>query len=201
MGAKGTNLGNILDNPQEGSNPGGEKMQKIFFTDLAEKGFSTVRIPVHWDTHTQGQPPYKIDADWLDRIEEVVGWCLDANLVCCVNFQHDDWIGEHLLDPSFKRGLLPRFQAIWEQIATRFEGRAVVPWPGKGVLIYEAYNEPHPLSGGNCSVANSVADANMDKIHSTALSTIRSHDERRIVPPLVARTRATQPWATWASAR
>ncbi|KAI0533022.1 putative cellulase [Xylaria digitata] len=88
----GWNLGNTLDaTPDEGSwnNP---PVQAETFTDIKAAGFKSVRIPVTYADHFVGASPgWEIDADWLQRVSDVVDMALDAGLYVLTNVHHDSW--------------------------------------------------------------------------------------------------------------
>lgn len=75
---RGINLGNTLEPPFEGA-WNNAPAEEHYFDDFAAAGFSTVRIPVRWDEHTQDAPPYAVDSAWMDRVAEVLGWALRSN--------------------------------------------------------------------------------------------------------------------------
>ncbi len=132
----GINLGNVLEAPTEGA--WAPAAQQYFFDDYVTQNFTRVRIPVRWDKHTGAAPPYAIDAAFLARVQEVVGWSLARNLSTIVNSHHDDWVSS-ANDTAFAAAL-PRFVAIWRQVAAAFSG-------APATLSFEVANEPvAPLS-------------------------------------------------------
>ena len=102
----------------------------------AEAGFKTIRIPVTWYAHMDNTLS-EIDDVYLDRIEEVVGYALDAGLYCIINVHHDcgdnakTWL---LADWANYADISARFRNIWTQVATRFKD-----YDQK--LLFESYNE------------------------------------------------------------
>lgn len=65
----GINLGNVLDAPQEGA--WAQPAQEYYFEDYVKAGFKSVRVPVRWDKHTLASPPWTVDAQFMDRVEQV----------------------------------------------------------------------------------------------------------------------------------
>ncbi|MBO4341434.1 MAG: cellulase family glycosylhydrolase [Bacteroidales bacterium] len=105
-------------------------------TSLYSAGFRTIRIPITWYAHMDS-PTSTIDAVFLDRIEEVVNYALDAGLYCIINVHHDAgsnknrWIYADIDDyPTITTG----FQNVWGQIAERFRDYSFK-------LLFEGYNE------------------------------------------------------------
>jgi endoglucanase len=153
----GINLGNTLDAPAEGS--WAPKAQASFFAEYKAKGFTNVRIPIQWGHHLAAAAPYGVDPVFMDRVAEVVGWCLAHDLVCTINTHHDEW-----LEDAFASGL-PRFASLWKQIAVRFANASEN-------LLFEVYNEPH--------AAQFTAD-NLNAMNARVLPIIRAHNPKRIV--------------------
>lgn len=112
----GTNLGDTLEAPLEGD--WHRPAQEYYFSDFKAAGFSTVRIPIRWDNHTEVVPPYTVNVTWMQRVQEVVGWCLAQNLQCIINSHWDTWLDQ--ADDAAFQAALPRYQAIWEQVSRRF---------------------------------------------------------------------------------
>jgi endoglucanase len=98
---RGLNLGNVLSAPVEGNWSGVATEQ--YFTEVAEAGFSNVRIPIDFfGTRTSGDTSqfsvsantayvgsgndFVVDASYLDRLEQVIGWGLSKNLVIILDF-------------------------------------------------------------------------------------------------------------------
>lgn len=130
----GINLGNVLEAPTEGA--WAPPAQEYYFDDYVAAGFTRVRVPVRWDQHMSRSPPYAIDAPFMARVHQVVGWGLARNLTVVVNSHHDDWADS---SANFSR-VLPRFLALWQQVADSF---ASVP---DEALLFEVINEPVSLT-------------------------------------------------------
>ena len=128
----GTNLGNTLEAPLEGQ--WAPAAQEHFFEDFKAAGFATIRIPVRWDNHTALAPPYTVNATWMARVQTVVGWCTARGLQCIINSHWDAWLDTNST-PAFAAAL-PRFAAIWAQVAAAFAG-------APETLYFESFNEPH----------------------------------------------------------
>lgn len=129
MGAIGINLGNTLDAPEEGQ--WAPVAKESFFQEYRSKNFTNVRVPVQWGHHfVSNDPNFTISSDFLDRVEQVVDWSLTHGFVTVVNAHHDEWFEDGYPNS------LPKFEALWTQIATRFANKTQD-------LLFEIYNEPH----------------------------------------------------------
>ncbi|MBK8029609.1 MAG: glycoside hydrolase family 5 protein [Anaerolineae bacterium] len=122
------NLGNMLEAPNEGE--WGLSVEEYYFQTIADAGFDAVRIPTKWSGHADFEPPYTIDPNFFARMDEVIGWALDANLTVILNIHHYD---ELAWEPEAHLG---RVLALWDQIGAHY-----ADYPD--TLIFEAMNEPN----------------------------------------------------------
>ncbi|WP_198586967.1 cellulase family glycosylhydrolase [Glycomyces xiaoerkulensis] len=131
----GWNLGNSLDSVGEDETAwGNPRITQDLIQNISDEGFNSIRIPVTWDDHQGPAPDYAIESDYLDRVEEVVGWALDADLYVLINIHHDSWIW--MADMQNNRAeVMDRYEVIWNELADRF--RDAPP-----ELLFESVNEP-----------------------------------------------------------
>ena len=111
-----------------------------------EAGFRTIRVPVTWYPHLDSSD--HIDPEWMQRVEEVVGYVLDEGMYCVINVHHDAgdqntcWLRA---DMERMDEILPRFTAIWQQLAERFNkyGEKLI-FEGWGEIIdkHGVWNRP-----------------------------------------------------------
>ncbi len=129
----GWNLGNSLDASPTETSWGNAPATQELIQQVAAQGFKSIRIPVTWNQYVGPAPDYTIDPAWLDRVQQVVDWAIDADLYVMLNMHHDSvWIRSM---PADHDAVLARFNAIWSQIAPRFRD-----YPNK--LHFESINEP-----------------------------------------------------------
>ncbi|MGN0255800.1 MAG: glycoside hydrolase family 5 protein, partial [Chordicoccus sp.] len=142
MGA-GWNLGNALDAyDSTGGNEtawGNPKVSKDLIDAVKNAGFKTIRIPVTYMNHIGKAPDYKIDTDWLNRINEVVNYAISDDLYTVIDIHadanHDTVNGSWLLvDSDNQTEIENEFQKVWAQIADRFKTY-------DSRLIFESMNE------------------------------------------------------------
>jgi aryl-phospho-beta-D-glucosidase BglC (GH1 family) len=157
MMGHGINIGNSLEAPTETS-WGNPAIVEGNFDDYKAAGFTSIRIPITWGTHTGLSSPYAISASFLNRVEQVVDWALARGFIVIINAHHDSWIKENFTDAN-----IARFDSIWSQIATRFKDKS-------DHLLFEIINEPYPLS-----------QSNVDTLNAKVLSIIRRTNPTRIV--------------------
>lgn len=137
-----------------------------WFDAVAAAGFKVVRIPVTWHPHMDAN--WTIKEPWINRVEEVVNYALNAGLYCILNVHHDTGDGGWLcadnnnLDP-----IAQKFESLWVQIANRFNKYGEK-------LLFEGYNEMldaqnswvEPVAGGYEAV-NKLAQKFVDTVRST----------------------------------
>ena len=136
---QGVNLGNILEAPYEGN--WGVMLDPIDLELIAGKGFKSVRAPIRWDGRGNDAlrsfwralrtEPYTVDPRFFARVDSLIDWSRRNRLLLVINDHHHD-----SLFANYEREV-PRFLAIWEQIAERYKGL-----PNDSVA-FEILNEPH----------------------------------------------------------
>lgn len=115
----------------------GTKTTKELISELKAAGFKSIRIPVSWHNHVDAD--YNISEDWMNRVEEVVGWAYDEGMYIIINIHHDN--DEKHEFPSYaKLDQSKKYvTAIWKQVADRFADY-------DEHLIFETMNEPRMVN-------------------------------------------------------
>jgi aryl-phospho-beta-D-glucosidase BglC (GH1 family) len=131
---RGINLGNTLEPPTEGGWNNGPAEEEYFDAYL-EAGFTNIRIPVRWDQHTANAAPFAVNETWMNRVEEVVDWGLSRGFIITLNGHHEDWLKNDYGNATLRA----RYDAIWEQIAERFQDKT-------DRLLFEIINEPFGMT-------------------------------------------------------
>ena len=192
---RGINLGNVLSAPVEGNWSGAATEQ--YFIDVAEAGFSNVRIPIDFfgtrtsgdtsqysananTTFTGSRADFIVNPLYFDRLEQVIGWGLTQNLVIVLDFHgatlksefiytFDESEDEYTDPNSAKRAAdLAKFYSIWEQIANRFKDYS-------DDLVFEVINEPY----------FHISAAEMNDLNSEVISIIRSSGGNNITRKVI----------------
>ncbi|MGQ3477359.1 cellulase family glycosylhydrolase [Paenibacillus sp. TY11] len=142
----GWNLGNSLDAVGADETAwGNPRITQALIQQIAAQGYKSIRIPVTWDKHIGAAPNYTVDSAYMNRVDEVVRWALDANLYVMINVHHDSWMWVSSMEPKHDE-VLARYNALWTQIAQRFKDQ-----PNK--LMFESINEPRFSEGGTTDEA------------------------------------------------
>jgi len=130
----GWNLGNTLDaNPDETS-WGNPKTKKSNIDAIKAAGFNAIRIPVSWSHHVDSS--YNINAKFMERVKEIVGYAADNDMYILLNTHHDEDIFK-FQDKDMEKSKAA-FRKIWEQIAEQFKNENYK-------LIFEGLNEPRTI--------------------------------------------------------
>ena len=143
----GWNLGNTLDVHKlhrQSTDPlyfetywGNPVTTKEIIESVKAQGFDTIRIPVTWYVHTDGD--FNIDAAWMARVKQVVDMALESGLNVIINAHHDTWYIP--LEENYDNAKLG-MQKIWSQIAQEFAAY-------DGRLMFESMNEPRLIGTKN----------------------------------------------------
>lgn len=119
MGA-GWNLGNSLEAIGPGNETawGNPVVTQQLIDAVKEAGFDTIRLPVAWSAFSDVST-YTIDPAWLNRVEEVVNYALNADMYVIMN---EHWDGGWLNHPFYanQTSLNNRLSIMWTQIANHF---------------------------------------------------------------------------------
>lgn len=154
----GWNIGNTLEaiggetawnNPQVSN----ELIQLV-----KASGFDAIRIPVSWNQHANPDTA-EINASWMERVEQVVQYCIDNDLPVILNIHWDGGWLEDKVTLEHQEQVNARQKAFWQQIATHlrdFDER----------LMFASANEP--------AVEGSAQQAVLMSYHQTFIDAVRS---------------------------
>lgn len=127
MGA-GWNCGNQLE-ANSGGNPNeiawnGSVITPNLIKAVADAGFKSIRVPVSYLNKIDDANGYKIDEAWLDRVREVVDYCIAEDLFVIINIHGDGYesVTGGWLHPGAENQeyILEKYAAVWKQIAEKF---------------------------------------------------------------------------------
>ena len=100
-------------------------------TGMKNAGFDTVRIPVYWGNAMESNGEFVIAEQILDRVEEVINYCRNADLYAVINIHHYD---EFIVKNYGMDEALQITQKLWTQIAERYRDYS-------DYLVFEGFNE------------------------------------------------------------
>ena len=117
---------------------GQPKTTQAMIDGMKAAAFDTIRIPVAWMTNATHlyEGDYTIDADYMDRVEEVVRYARKAGMYVIINDHWDGgWYGMFGSESAETRALaMEAYKGMWQQIAERFRDYS-------DYLIFESANE------------------------------------------------------------
>ena len=156
----GINFGNTMESPNEGDWQN-SKVTESYVKFVKQKGFNAVRIPCGWVyTHLSNPEKMKIDPLWLNRVKEVVGWCVENDMYVILN-AHGDWGWlENNVNAANKEVINQKLKAIWQQIATTMRDF-------DEHLIFAGTNEPAVEDVAGMSILNSFHETFIKAVRST----------------------------------
>ena len=123
----GWNYGNTLE-ANTGGTPsetawGNPEASQAMVDAVAAAGFKTIRVPVSYLSKISDDG-YKVDEAWLDRVEEVVGYCYNKGLNVIINVHGDGYNsingGWLLCNGDDQETIKKKYEALWKQIAEKF---------------------------------------------------------------------------------
>jgi aryl-phospho-beta-D-glucosidase BglC (GH1 family) len=157
----GLNIGNTLEayGGQSETYWGNPEITEAFVSFTKEAGFNAIRLPVSWDQYADPDTA-KIDPDWLDRVRDVVQYCVDNDLFVLVNIHWDGgWLEENVT-PAMQAENNEKQRAYWEQIATHlrdFDDR----------VMFASANEPNVDTAEQMEVLHSYHQTFVDAVRAT----------------------------------
>ncbi len=138
----GINLGNTLDGhidftPSETAWQSAVTTKK-YITALHDAGYNTIRIPVTWGNMISGdmESGFVIDGSWLNRVREIVDYCVSQDMYAIINIHHDgaEQMGWLRVASDDINTVYYKFEQVWRIIAEYFKDC-------DEHLIFEAMNE------------------------------------------------------------
>lgn len=172
---RGINLGNTFDSElYEGA--WAPVAKEIDFDGYKEAGFNTIRIPITWGATLSEQDstprvalekPYKINEQFLNRVDEVVNWSLDRGFVTIINLHHEKW-AKKAADFDDNKA---RLYAIWKHLSKHYKD-----YPE--TLLFEMLNEPHHEDENGDQDGLTVEQVH--EVNTEVLAIIRKHNPTRV---------------------
>lgn len=158
------NVGHYCNNITEFETAWGNPVtEKKMIDDIKAMGFNTVRIPVTWYEHMDSDGI--INREWIDRIKEVVDYCIENKMYVILNIHHDPW--SYPSKENLKNALF-LIRTVWGQIANVFMDY-------DELLIFEGLNEPR-LVGTEYEWKGGTEEARaiVNKLNAEFVKTIRA---------------------------
>ncbi len=167
----GWNLGNSLESygtTKSGTATetgwGNPKATEDMIKSVKNAGFNSIRIPVTWGEHMDGDI---IQSEWLDRVQEVVDYAYNNDMFVILNMHHDDYIWFNPTEEEYP-GDSAKLKKIWEQISERFKDYG-------DRLIFEGMNEARTIGSENEWIGGTAPErAVVNKYQQDFVDTVRA---------------------------
>lgn len=165
----GLNIGNTLEAIGGETFWGNPQITQTMIDTAKASGFDAIRLPCAWDQYSDSATA-KIGGTWLNRVKEVVQYCINANMHVLLNIHWDGGWLENNVTAAKKAAVIAKQRAFWEQIATHlrdFDER----------LMFASANEP------NCDTAEQMEV--LYAYHQTFIDAVRATGGRNAYRVLV----------------
>jgi endoglucanase len=113
----GLNIGNTLEAIGGETNWGNPMITNALIQFVKQSGFDAIRLPASWDQHAN-QDTAAIDPRWLNRVKEVVEYCVHNDMYVIINIHWDGGWLENNVTPEKQAANCAKQKAYWQQIAT-----------------------------------------------------------------------------------
>ncbi|MBQ8674178.1 MAG: cellulase family glycosylhydrolase [Bacteroides sp.] len=162
----GINIGNTLEAVNADSKTAGETMwgnpqvTLAYIEGVKKAGFNAVRIPCAWDYYIEDQTTYKLKESWLNRVNEVVGYCVSNDLYAIVNIHWDGgWLENNCTADKQEENTKKQY-ALWKQIAEKLNHY-------DEHLLLAGCNEPNVENAEQMKVLKAYEQAFVDAVRET----------------------------------
>lgn len=155
----GLNIGNTLEAIGGETNWGNPMITNEFVQLVKQSGFSAIRLPCSWNQYAD-QTTAKINPGWLDRVKEVVQYCVNNNMYVILNIHWDGGWLETNCTPGKQDENNAKQKAFWEQIATHLRDF-------DEHLLFASANEPNVENVSQMTVLLSYHQTFIDAVRST----------------------------------
>lgn len=160
----GWNLGNSMEVPGGETGWSNPVVTKTLINGVKAAGFNAIRIPCAWDSHLENQTDYTIKPAWLERVKEVVDYCVDNQMYTIINIHWDGgWLEEHPMY-EHQEAVNQKQAALWKQIAKYFRDYDEYLIFAGTNEVRENYNNP---SSENIEVQESYVQTFVDAVRAT----------------------------------
>lgn len=160
----GWNIGNSLEATGQLSASeimwGNPKVTKGLITAVKNAGFNSIRIPCAWNGYIEDQSTHRIKEPWFKRVEDVVKYCIENEMITILNIHWDGGWLENNCVPAKQVENNEKQHALWTQIATRFRDYGEH-------LLFAGTNEPNVTNTEQMIVLQSYLQTFIDAVRAT----------------------------------
>ena len=156
----GWNIGNTLEAIGGETNWGNPKITESYVQFVKQSGFNAIRLPCSWNQYMANSQTAQLKAEWLNRVKEVVQYCVNNDLYVLLNIHWDGgWLENNCTtDKQVENNA--KQKAFWQQIATHLRDF-------DEHLLFAGANEPNVDNATQMTVLNSYHQTFVDAVRST----------------------------------
>lgn len=178
----GWNIGNTFEAPGGETGWGSPVITEGYVKAIKQLGFSAIRIPCAWNLHIDNEATAHIDQNWIKRVKEVVGYCVNNDIYVMLNIHWDGGWLENNITKAKQDSVNGKQRALWQQIATEMRDF-------DEHLMFASANEP------NADDAEEVAV--LASYHQTFVKAVRSTGGKNSHRVLIVQGPNTNPKLTF----
>jgi len=157
---RGWNMGNSLEAIGGETAWGNPKITKALIEFVKQNGFNAIRLPCSWNQYMSNSSTAQLTPDWLNRVKEVVQYCVESDMYVLLNIHWDGgWLENNCTEVK-KEENNAKQKAFWEQIATHLRDF-------DEHLLFAGANEPNVDNAAQMAVLKSYHQTFIDAVRST----------------------------------
>ena len=155
----GWNIGNTLEATGGETSWGNPLITGSYVKSVKQLGFTAIRLPCAWDLHVDNKATAHIDQNWMNRVKDVVGYCINNDMYVLLNIHWDGGWLENNISKAKQDSVSAKQKAFWEQIATAMRDF-------DEHLMFASANEPAANNGEQMEV--------LAQYHQTFVNAVRA---------------------------
>jgi len=155
----GLNIGNTLEATGGETGWGNPLITNDLVKAIKQNGFNAIRLPVAWNQYAD-QATATISATWLNRVKQVVQYCVDNDMYVIVNIHWDGGWLENNCTVAKQVENNAKQKAFWEQIALTLRGF-------DEHVLFASANEPNAADATQMGVLLSYHQTFINAVRST----------------------------------
>lgn len=182
----GWNLGNSLESYSSGAADqevswGNPKTTQAMIDAVKAAGFNAIRIPVRWYPHySYINNTVTLNATWLARVKEVIGYCMKDGMYVIMNTHHELWLESHATYAD-STAVFAQERALWKTLANAFADY-------DETLMFAGTNEVHiPDVWNECTTENAKVQ---NKFNQIFVDVVRASGGKNLYRNLIVQTYA-----------
>jgi len=166
----GWNIGNTLEATGGETSWGNPQITESYVKSVKQLGFTAIRLPCSWNIHIDNKATAHIDQAWVNRVKDVVGYCVNNDLYVLLNIHWDGGWLENNITKAKQDSVNAKQKALWEQIATAMRDF-------DEHLMFASANEPNADNAEKTEI--------LTQYHQTFINAVRSTGGRNSYRVLV----------------